>query len=664
MPGDIPGVFRRAGHGCHHWGKTGGQAQVAADGGEDPGWRGELGRLRGELDDLRARSAARAIRERATGILMERLDCGAEEARAQLSHLAAEAGRDPASVAADIAGERLEALPGHERPAAARADVALAAALDAAGLAEALLAEALSAEGAAAVAVWALAPDGGIELAGEAGFGPREAARWRRIPPDVPSLPLRVVQADKEIWWPAGQPAGDGGFMIGQPGVARAVVPLSAAGVRIGALEACWPRALADFPAAARRLLPAMAPACAQALTAGIAAADYTRAWADQDASEAERLAALLEAVQWLGNAGGWEENLRTGQVHWTPPTFALFGLSAGQQVPLARLADHVPAADIPAVELFSDRLLRRQEPATAAFRIIRGDDSSVRQLRAFAQPVTGPAGDVVAVRGAYQDISSQYHTQAAFSATREQLAGTEEHLRAEHQLAVRLQEAITPEVSRPVEAAGINVAARYRPASDDHLVGGDWYDAALLPDKNVLLVVGDVAGHGIGAVTGMVALRNCLRGLAVTGAGPDQLLTWLNTAAFHLIGVMATAICAIYDPAARTLRWAKAGHLPPLLIRDEIARAVPSPRGLMLGADPDATYEEATVSLRLGDALLFFTDGLIERRGQSIDDGLARLEQIASRPAADVGQLASRLLAGSSSDTGDDTCLVAVAIR
>jgi serine phosphatase RsbU (regulator of sigma subunit)/PAS domain-containing protein len=638
---------------------------VTVRGSEEPGWpQGELGRLRGELDDLRARSAARAITERATGILMERLGCLAEEAREQLSRLAAEAGTDPASVAADIAGERLGALTGQARRAAARADVAMAVATDAAGLAEAVLAEGLSAEGAAAVAVWALAPDGGIELAGEAGFGPRAAARWRRIPPDVPSLPLRVVRADTEIWWPAGQPQGDGSFMIGQPGVARAVVPLSQAGVRVGALEACWPRALAEFPVAARSLLPALAPVCAQALTAGISTADYALPWARQDTGEAERLAALLEAVQWLGNAGGWEEDLRTGQVYWTPATFALFGLPSGQPVPLARLADRVPQGDVPAAELFAGRLLRRHEPATAAFRIIRGDDSSVRQLRAFAQPVSGPGGEVVAVRGAYQDISSQYHTQAAFSATREQLAGTEEHLRAEHQLAVRLQEAITPEVSRPVEAAGINVAARYRPASDDHLVGGDWYDAALLPDNNVLLVVGDVAGHGIGAVTGMVALRNCLRGLAVTGAGPDQLLTWLNRAAFHLIGVMATAICGIYDPGARTLRWAKAGHLPPLLIRDETACTVPAPRGPMLGAHPDATYEEATVSLRLGDALLFFTDGLIERRGQSIDDGLAQLRQIASCPAADMGQLASRLLASSSSDTGDDTCLVAVSIR
>ena len=625
---------------------------------------GEVGRLRAELDQLRAQSAARAITERATGIMMERLGCPAEEARVQLARLATEAGTASASIAADIAGERMPALSGRARRAAARADVAMAVAQDAADLAEALLTEALSAEGAEAVALWVLAADGGIELAGEAGFGPREAARWRRIPPDVPSLPLRVVQRDAGVWWPAGKPADDDSFLIGQPGVARAVVPLRYAGGLIGAMEACWPRALAEFPDSARRQLSALAPPCAQALTAGLPAADYSRAWPHHDPSETERLTALLEAVQWLGNTGSWEEDLRTGQVYWTAPAFSLFGLSPGQPVPLMRLGDWVPAQDVPAVESFQDRLLRRGEPATAAFRIIRGDDESVRQLRAFAQPVSGPDGEVIAVRGAYQDVSASYHTQAAFSATREQLVGTEEHLRAEHQLAVRLQEAITPQVSHPVEAAGIDVAARYRPASDDHLVGGDWYDAALLPDKRVLLAVGDVAGHGIGAVTGMVALRNCLRGLAVTGAGPAQMLTWLNTAAFHLVGVMATAICAIYDPAARTLRWARAGHLPPLLIRDGTASASPSPRGALLGANPGATYEEATVTLQLGDVLLFLTDGLIERRGQPIDEAMAQLARLASRPAGDIGQLATALLASSPSDTGDDTCLVAVSIR
>jgi serine phosphatase RsbU (regulator of sigma subunit) len=624
--------------------------------------RDELDQLRDELDELRAQSVVRAVTERATGILMERLGCPADQARAQLAHLAAEAGTDPVGLAADIAAERMPALPRPARRALARADAVMAVAPDAAGLAEALLAEALSAEGAEAVAIWLLAPDGGLELAGQAGLGPRQAARWRRIPPDVPTAALRAMRQDAEIWWPAGRPADDDSFLAGQPGVARAVVPLTQAGACIGALEACWPGALTEFPASVRRQLPALASSCAQALAAGLPAADYSRAWAYQEDGEAERLAALLEAVQWLGSTGGWEEDFRAGKVYWTSPTFSLFGQS-GQPVSLARLGDQVPAEDLPVVESFQDRL-RRGESATAAFRIIRGDDATVRQLRAVAQPVSGPGGEVIAVRGAYQDVSAAYLTQAAYSATREQLAGTEESLRAEHELAVHLQRAITPQVSSPLEAAGIAVAARYRPASEDHLVGGDWYDAAELPSTNVLLAVGDVAGHGIGAVTGMVALRNCLRGLAVTGAGPAQMLTWLNTAAIHLVGVMATAICAVYDPSCRTLHWARAGHLPPLLIRDGTARAVPLPGGSLLGVDPDGGYEEASFTLQLGDTVLFFTDGLIERRDTPIDEAIAELARLASRPAASVGDLATALLVGSSSDTGDDACLVAVRVR
>ncbi len=207
-------------------------------------------------------------------------------------------------------------------------------------------------------------------------------------------------------------------------------------------------------------------------------------------------------------------------------------------------------------------------------------------------------------------------------------------------------------------------MAARYRPAGDQHLVGGDWYDTVLLPGKTVLLAVGDVTGHGIDAVTGMVALRNYLRGLAVTGAGPAALLTWLNSAAFHLDDVTATVVCGIYDPAGRTLRWARAGHLPPLLIRDGTARPLPPPDGTLLGAEPDASYQEATVTLQLGDAVVLFTDGLIERRRRALDDVFAHLARLASRPVVGIGEFADWLLANTPSDTGDDTCLVAVAIR
>ncbi len=385
-------------------------------------------------------------------------------------------------------------------------------------------------------------------------------------------------------------------------------------------------------------------------------------AW--QDAAETGALTALLELAQQLGRTGTWEEDLVTGRARWTEAACALFGLPAGHAVRLADLHHRVPREDLPALRAFRASLARQPGVATAAFRVIRADDSSVRRLRAVARPVTGASGEVTAVRGAYQDISERYHEQAAFAVTQEQLAHTEQRAREEHELTLRLQQAITPRISQPVEAAGIEVAARYRQAGQAHLVGGDWYDAVLLPGKGVLLAVGDVAGHGIGAVTGMVALRNHLRGLAITGAGPADLLSWLNSAAFHLAAVTATAICGIYDPDTRTLRWARAGHLPPLVISGGKARMPSPPRGTLLGANPDSSYREVTTRLRIGDTVVLFTDGLIERRDRPLDNAIDDLRQLASRPPGDIGAFADSLLAGASSDTGDDACLLAVAIR
>jgi serine phosphatase RsbU (regulator of sigma subunit) len=381
-------------------------------------------------------------------------------------------------------------------------------------------------------------------------------------------------------------------------------------------------------------------------------------------ADEVERLAALLQHAQRLGHIGGWEENLLTGDVHWTEPTFALFGQRPGVPVPVAELHTRVPPDDIIGVERFRGTLLTEKKAAAAAFRIIRSDDQSVRQMRVFAEPVTDPAGTLVAVRGAYQDVSADYHTRVAFAATRDQLADTEERAEEEHRLALRLQQAITPRSAHPVDVAGLEVAARYRPAGPGNLVSGDWYDTVPLPGQEVLLVVGDIAGHGMDAVTGMVALRNCLRGLAITGAGPAALLGWLNDVACQLTdGIMGTAVCGLYDPASRTLRWARAGHMPPVLVRDAVARELSLPQGVMLGADAGACYEEVATSLRPGDALLLFTDGLIERRHESIDDSINSLLRLASRPVNSITHLADYLLGHAPSDTGDDACLVAVRV-
>jgi len=199
-----------------------------------------------------------------------------------------------------------------------------------------------------------------------------------------------------------------------------------------------------------------------------------------------------------------------------------------------------------------------------------------------------------------------------------------------------------------------------------------------LLPDDDVLLVVGDVAGHGIDAVTGMVAARNSLRGLAITGAGPAELLRMLNGVMCHLTsGVVGTVVCGRYSPTTRILRWARAGHLPPVLLRrgkgehPRTVRQLPLPGGMLLGMEPDAAYEEASEPLERGDTLLLFTDGLIEQRGESIDDVLSEFVTILGSGALEgrgtrrptAAAQADRILARVVSDTADDACLVVVRI-
>jgi len=379
----------------------------------------------------------------------------------------------------------------------------------------------------------------------------------------------------------------------------------------------------------------------------------------------AERLAELLDHAQRLGRIGAWDENLLTGAVRWTDSAFALFGLDPRHAVPIptASLSSFVIAADRAAVRRFRQMLLHRREPAVAVFRIVRPGDTALRQIRIFAEPVV--AGDeVVALRGAFQDVSAHYHTQVALAATQDQLADSEQRAEQEQQLALRLQRAIMPEDDQPVETAGVEVAVRYRPADYGRLVAGDWYDALLLPDKKLLLVVGDITGHGIDAVTGMIAARNALRGLAATGAGPAELLKHLNYAACHLTeGIAGTVVCGRYDPETRVLHWARAGHLPPVLVRDGHPEMLPLPAGVLLGLDPDAEYEEVTLPMRTGDTLLLFTDGLVERRTGSISDALSDFTAAAVPAGPDLSADADRILNNAVSDTGDDACLVAIRI-
>ena len=133
---------------------------------------------------------------------------------------------------------------------------------------------------------------------------------------------------------------------------------------------------------------------------------------------------------------------------------------------------------------------------------------------------------------------------------------------------------------------------------------------------------------------------------------------------AHHLTGaVTATAVCGLYDPDRHTLRWARAGHLPPVLVRAGEATPLPLIKGLLLGALPEATYEEHEAQLAVDDTLLMYTDGLIERRDRSVEESLAQLLTAARTVPPTLDQQLDRLLTHSKSDTDDDTCLVGVRV-
>lgn len=255
--------------------------------------------------------------------------------------------------------------------------------------------------------------------------------------------------------------------------------------------------------------------------------------------------------------------------------------------------------------------------------------------------------------------------TRVALAQARGLLADSEQRAAAEHELALRLQRAIMPPGVTMLTAADVDISVRCRPAAPGVLVTGDWHDALLLPGGDRLLVVGDMAGHGIEAVAGMVAARNALRGLAVTGADPGELLGRLNYATcLFAEGVTGTVVCGRYSPRSRVLRWARAGHLPPILVRAGRATVQPMPDGMLLGVRADVAYEQLSLRLRRGDTLLFYTDGLIERRASSITDGLAEFAAAAVPADPDLDAHVARILAGAASDTGDDACLMAVRIR
>jgi anti-sigma regulatory factor (Ser/Thr protein kinase) len=228
-----------------------------------------------------------------------------------------------------------------------------------------------------------------------------------------------------------------------------------------------------------------------------------------------------------------------------------------------------------------------------------------------------------------------------------------------ERRIAETLQRHLLPQELPKV--AGLELACRYLPAAGSSL-GGDWYDVFELPGGRVVLAVGDVVGHGVVAAAVMAQLRTALRAYAAEGHPPAKVVEAVNRLMWNLgPTAMTTLAYAVLDPAEEALELVLAGHPPPLLVSgDGAAQYLPIDGGMALGATPSSTYGSQVASFPAGSMLVLYTDGLVERRGASIDDGLEQLRTL-GEGSEDVEGLCAhvvdRMVAG---EPPDDVAIVA----
>ncbi|WP_455351720.1 PP2C family protein-serine/threonine phosphatase [Streptomyces sp. SYSU K217416] len=332
-----------------------------------------------------------------------------------------------------------------------------------------------------------------------------------------------------------------------------------------------------------------------------------------------------LEA-QYIASMGWGSWDLLSGTVTWSEGLSAIFRSDPARPLSLLELCDAVLLDDVPRFGRLMTALLDGEEPPGTEIRFsVLGE---IRTLHLAGRPVIATDGRPWSLHLIARDLTTQVRSRQRLEATRVESDRLREQATAERRVASALREALLPTHSAELAELGLSVAAAYLPAEAHAAVGGDWYKCRLLPDGRVLVAIGDASGHGLGAVARMAQQRHALAGIAHTPvAHAGEVTTWLNEL---LCGdpaaLTATGIIGHID-GERTFRWACAGHPPPMLLRRGEASVLDTEhRGPLFGVMPGHQYATATVSLEGGDLLLFYTDGMIERRGEDITQGIAAL--------------------------------------
>ena len=277
----------------------------------------------------------------------------------------------------------------------------------------------------------------------------------------------------------------------------------------------------------------------------------------------------------------------------------------------------------------------------------------------------------IIVLVGLFVSLAAALMTDRLASRRRraEQLAGVLDRVAAENRamyteqrsIAQTLQHALLPE--RLPEFDGLQVGARYVSAASGIDVGGDWYDVVAAGDGQVLVMIGDVSGHGLRAATTMASLRHAALAYAAQDPSPSSVLAQLSdfvNSAPH--DYFATMLCVLVDVGGHRLTVASAGHIPPLLIDRAGGQFVEFDANVPIGVARQSPYLQRTVSVRPNTTLIAFTDGLVERRGEILDIGLARLREAATNTVLPLEDLVIRLADRLASEHHhDDTAIVGI---
>lgn len=322
-------------------------------------------------------------------------------------------------------------------------------------------------------------------------------------------------------------------------------------------------------------------------------------------------------------------------------------------------------------------RVVRTGEPMVVPhvteemLRAAARDDAHARILRelglvsAIMAPFKSRSGVLGAISFVWAESNRRYTDEdvalALDLARRAAVAIENAHLyRRERGIAETLQRSLLRRTMP--EFPGMTIASRYLPARQETEIGGDWYDAMALPDGRIALVMGDVAGRGIEAAAIMGQLQNAVRAYALEGHPPAVIMD--RVARLLDIREMATLVYVAFDPAAWTLSYANAGHLPPLVVGPRGHVHLLEGGGPPLGSAGEIVFHEQTAALTPGSTILLYTDGLVEVRGEPLDEGLSRLLRTAAEgrsddPAALLEHLVGSLLGAGAGP--DDVALLAL---